>query len=88
MSKLHALTAKETVEKIRNKEATAEECISSAFERIRMVEDKVHAFVTLIEEKALKKAREIAMDGMPAAAPSRAAPTVPDIVTPEPTLRP
>jgi len=59
MPKLHTSTAKETVEKIRNKEATAEECISSVFQRTHSVEDKVHAFVTLVEEEALKKAREI-----------------------------
>jgi len=59
MPKLHALTAKETVEKIRSKEATAEECVLSFFERIHRVEDKVHAFVTIVEEEALKKAKEI-----------------------------
>lgn len=59
MTKLNALTAKETVEKIRGKEATAEECVLSVFERIHMVEDKVHAFVTLVEEEALKKAKEV-----------------------------
>lgn len=58
MPKLHALTAKEIVEKIRSKEATAEECVLSVFERIHRVEDRVHAFVTLVEEEALKKARE------------------------------
>ncbi|MDH4221799.1 MAG: amidase, partial [Candidatus Bathyarchaeota archaeon] len=59
MPKLHALTAKEIVEKIRSKEATAEECVLSVFERIHELEDKVHAFVTLSEEEALKKAKEI-----------------------------
>ncbi len=59
MPKLHALTAKETVEKIRGKEATAEECVLSVFERIHEAEDRVHAFVTLVEEGALKKAKEI-----------------------------
>jgi len=58
MSKLCELTAKEVVEKIRSKEATAEECVLSVFERIHRVEDRVLAFVTLIEEEALKKARE------------------------------
>jgi len=59
MTKLHALTAKEIVEKIRSKEATAEDCILSVFERMRKVEDRVHAFVTLVEEEALRRAREI-----------------------------
>ena len=59
MSKLHELTAKQIVEKIRDKEITAEECVSSIFERISEVEDKVHAFITLVENEALKKARQI-----------------------------
>jgi aspartyl-tRNA(Asn)/glutamyl-tRNA(Gln) amidotransferase subunit A len=59
MPKLHELTARETVEKIRNREATAEECVLSVFERIHRVEDKVRAFVTLLEEEALERAREI-----------------------------
>jgi len=59
MPKLNELTAKEIVEKIRKKEATAEECLLSVFERIHEVEDEVRAFVTLAEEEALRKAREI-----------------------------
>ncbi|KPV63391.1 MAG: Amidase [Candidatus Bathyarchaeota archaeon BA2] len=59
MPKLNELTAKETVEKIHKKEATAEECVLSVFERIHRLDDKVHAFVTLAEEEALRKAREI-----------------------------
>lgn len=38
---------------------TAEECVTSIFERIYEVEDKVHAYVTLVEKEALEKAREI-----------------------------
>lgn len=59
MPKLNQLTAKETVEKIREKEATAEERVLSVFERTHRVEDRVRAFVTLVEEEALRKAREI-----------------------------
>jgi len=59
MPKLYELTAKETVEKILDKEATVDECVSSVFERIRKMEGRVHAFVTLAEEKALEKAKEI-----------------------------
>jgi len=59
MPKLNELTAKETVEKIRKKEATAEERVLSVFERIHDVESRVRAFVTLVEEEALRKAREI-----------------------------
>jgi aspartyl-tRNA(Asn)/glutamyl-tRNA(Gln) amidotransferase subunit A len=59
MPKLHELNAKETVESIHNKEVTVEECIQAIFERIHNLEDKVNAFVTLVEEEALKKAKEI-----------------------------
>jgi len=68
MPKLNELTAKEIVEKIRSKEVTAEECVLSVFERIREVEGRVRAFVTLVEEEALRKAREIdekASEGKP-----------------------
>jgi aspartyl-tRNA(Asn)/glutamyl-tRNA(Gln) amidotransferase subunit A len=59
MPKLQELTARETIQKIRSNEATAEECVQAVFERIHRLEDKVNAFVTLVEEEALKKAREI-----------------------------
>ncbi len=59
MPKLRGLTARETVESIRNKEVTAEECVQAVFERIHKLEDKVNAFVTLVEKEALKKAGEI-----------------------------
>ena len=59
MPKLQELTARETTQKICSNEATAEECVQAVFERIHRLEDKVNAFVTLVEEEALKKAREI-----------------------------
>jgi aspartyl-tRNA(Asn)/glutamyl-tRNA(Gln) amidotransferase subunit A len=59
MPKLHKLTAKETVERIHNKEVTAEECILAIFKKIDNLEDKVNAYVTLVEEEALKKAKKI-----------------------------
>jgi len=59
MPRLYQLAAKEVVEKVRDKETTAEEYISSIFERIREAESRVHAFVTLIEDEALQRAREI-----------------------------
>jgi aspartyl-tRNA(Asn)/glutamyl-tRNA(Gln) amidotransferase subunit A len=59
MPKLRELSAKQTVEKILNGEVTSEECIQTIFERIRNIEDKVHAFVTLVKEEALQKAKEI-----------------------------
>jgi aspartyl-tRNA(Asn)/glutamyl-tRNA(Gln) amidotransferase subunit A len=59
MPKLHELTAKETVEKIRSNETTAEECVQAVFERIHDLENEINAFVTLVEKEAFKKAREI-----------------------------
>ncbi|KPV63660.1 MAG: Amidase [Candidatus Bathyarchaeota archaeon BA1] len=56
---LQGLTARRIVEKIRDKEITAEEYVSWIFERIQEVESRVHAFVTLIEDEALQRAREI-----------------------------
>ncbi len=59
MPKLHELTAQETIQKILNKEATTQECVQAVFERIYKVENKINAFITLTEEQALKKAKEI-----------------------------
>jgi len=59
MPKLQELTARETAQKIRSNEATAEECVHAVFERIHRLEDKVNAYVTLVEEEALKKAKQI-----------------------------
>ncbi len=59
MPKLHELTAKEIVKKILERETTAEEFLLSSFRRIHETEDKVHAFVTIVEKEALEKAREI-----------------------------
>jgi aspartyl-tRNA(Asn)/glutamyl-tRNA(Gln) amidotransferase subunit A len=47
------------VEKIRSGELTAEECVSSIYERIRQFEERFHAYVTLTEDQALKTARQI-----------------------------
>jgi aspartyl-tRNA(Asn)/glutamyl-tRNA(Gln) amidotransferase subunit A len=59
MQKMYELTAKETVEKICGNETTAEECVQTVFERIHTLEDKINAYVAVVEEEALKKAREI-----------------------------
>ena len=59
MPKLHELTAQETIQKIRDNEATAQECVEAVFERIHKLENKINAYVTLTEEQALKKAKEI-----------------------------
>jgi len=59
MPRLYELTGREVSERIRSRELTAKEYISSILERIREVEGRVHAFVTVLEEEALKRAEEI-----------------------------
>jgi aspartyl-tRNA(Asn)/glutamyl-tRNA(Gln) amidotransferase subunit A len=59
MPKLQELTARETIQKICSNEATAEECVHAVFERIHRLEDKINSYVTLVEEEALKKAKQI-----------------------------
>jgi aspartyl-tRNA(Asn)/glutamyl-tRNA(Gln) amidotransferase subunit A len=59
MPKHHQLTATETIQRIRNSEATAQECVQAVFERIHELENKINAYVTLTEEEALKQAKTI-----------------------------
>ncbi len=59
MPQLHKLTAQQTIQKIKNNEVSAQECVEAVFEQIHKVEDKINAYVTLVEEKALTKAKEI-----------------------------
>ncbi len=59
MVKPHHLTARETVNLVKSGELTVEECVHSVFERIEQVEDRIHAFITLGEDLALARAREI-----------------------------
>ncbi len=59
MSQLHRLTAQQTTQKIKNNEVSAQECVEAVFEQIHKVEDKINAYVTLVEEQALTKAKEI-----------------------------
>ena len=58
MHKPYELSATDAAAKIKSQELTAEECLHSIFQRIKDSEGKVHAFVTLVEEKALIKAKE------------------------------
>ena len=44
---------------IKNKEISSAELTKSVFDRIKAVEDKVDAYLTLDEENAMKKAAEI-----------------------------
>jgi len=55
----YELSAKETAERVKRGELTAVECVSSVFDRIRDVEGSIHAYVTLMEDLAMKRAREI-----------------------------
>ena len=59
MSDLHKSTAIEVSERIRSGDLSAEEYLYSILERIKRVEGKIHAFVTVAEENALETAREI-----------------------------
>ncbi|MDQ1279010.1 MAG: aspartyl-tRNA(Asn)/glutamyl-tRNA(Gln) amidotransferase subunit [Thermoproteota archaeon] len=59
MKSSYNLSAKEIVTKISRGESSAEECLSSFFERIDEVESRVHAFITLDRDAALQRAKEI-----------------------------
>lgn len=52
-------TIKELEEKLHNKEITAQELVKASFERIKEVDDQIHAFITLDEENAMKQAEEL-----------------------------
>ncbi|MDO5541608.1 MAG: Asp-tRNA(Asn)/Glu-tRNA(Gln) amidotransferase subunit GatA [Eubacteriales bacterium] len=53
------MTALELSEKIKKREVTVEEAVKASLEQIKSVEKTVHAYVTIDEKGALKKAREI-----------------------------
>jgi len=59
LSKLYELTAAEVSEGIQNQDISAEEYLSSIFERIERIEKKIHGFITILKDEALKRAREI-----------------------------
>jgi aspartyl-tRNA(Asn)/glutamyl-tRNA(Gln) amidotransferase subunit A len=56
--KPYELSATEAARKIKNQELKSEEYLYSIFERIKGIEEKVHAFVTITEDEAIKKAKE------------------------------
>lgn len=60
---LFELTLHELQERLARREITSEEIVKSIFTRINRVEAKVKAFITLTEESALQKAREIDTGG-------------------------
>jgi aspartyl-tRNA(Asn)/glutamyl-tRNA(Gln) amidotransferase subunit A len=55
----YSLSARETVEKIKDGELRAEDCVLSVFKRIEDVDERVHAFITLTKDSALQRAREV-----------------------------
>ena len=56
---LMQLTAVELGKKIKNKEITVKECVEAALAQIDAVEGRIHSFVTMDREGALKKTEEI-----------------------------
>ena len=59
MGKPYLLTAREVVAAVRRGDFTAEECLHSFLDRTKTVEADLHAFITLKEDLALQRAREI-----------------------------
>ncbi|MEM2110476.1 MAG: Asp-tRNA(Asn)/Glu-tRNA(Gln) amidotransferase subunit GatA [Candidatus Bathyarchaeia archaeon] len=59
MLKPYALTATEATKMIKQQDLRAEEYIASILERMDEVDKKIHAFLTVTKEEALKKAKEI-----------------------------
>jgi aspartyl-tRNA(Asn)/glutamyl-tRNA(Gln) amidotransferase subunit A len=60
---LHKLTIHESHELLKKKEISSEELTKALFERIKNVDDKVKAYITLDEERALLKSREVDKKG-------------------------
>jgi len=52
-------TIKELEEKLHNKEITVQDLVDESYKRIKEVDDQVHAFLTLDEENARAKAKEL-----------------------------
>ncbi|WP_087974680.1 Asp-tRNA(Asn)/Glu-tRNA(Gln) amidotransferase subunit GatA [Oceanobacillus rekensis] len=52
-------TIKQLEEKLHNKEITVEDLVNESYTRIKEVDDQVHAFLTLDEENARAKAKEL-----------------------------
>ncbi|CAH2214721.1 glutamyl-tRNA(Gln) amidotransferase (subunit A) [Tepidibacter aestuarii] len=57
--KLYEMTLKEVSEKIKKQEITALELTQSILDRIKEVEPKVDSYITITEEEALNRAKEI-----------------------------
>ena len=59
MAKPYQFTIRETVNKVLSRELTVEECVQSVLDRIESVDNKIHSFLTVESEPAIKRAREI-----------------------------
>lgn len=61
---LHNLTIHEAHDLLKNKKISSEELTKAFFDRINKVDDKIKAYLTLDEERALKSSREIDNKGI------------------------
>jgi aspartyl-tRNA(Asn)/glutamyl-tRNA(Gln) amidotransferase subunit A len=59
LSNFPRVSSQEIQSRIKRGEITTEEHIMSLFERIHKVENRINAFVTLVEDQAISKAREL-----------------------------
>ncbi|MCW4032695.1 MAG: Asp-tRNA(Asn)/Glu-tRNA(Gln) amidotransferase subunit GatA [Candidatus Bathyarchaeota archaeon] len=59
MDKLFELTAFEIAQRIKNRELSALEYINALLQRINDIDPEIHAFLTVTEDMALKKAKKI-----------------------------
>ena len=59
MKKIFEYSAFQIVEKIRNGELSSIEYINALFDRIKTVDSKIHAYLTVAKDMALDKAKEI-----------------------------
>ncbi|MFA6007747.1 MAG: amidase family protein, partial [Candidatus Shapirobacteria bacterium] len=59
MSNLNQLTLSEAREGLKSKKFSAEDLVKACFDRIKSVDKKLNAFVTMCEEEALKQAKSV-----------------------------
>jgi aspartyl-tRNA(Asn)/glutamyl-tRNA(Gln) amidotransferase subunit A len=55
---LYQMTAHQLHELLRQKEVTSQEITQSVFDRVQKVEDRIHSYITLLPELAMKQAQE------------------------------
>ena len=60
---MHELTIAQAHKKLKNKEITTLELTTAVFKRIKKVEPKIEAYLTLIEENALEQAKQVDAKG-------------------------